>query len=129
MPTPTGETVEPEMVQTPALEGETEKVTASPELADAETAYADPPATEAEGGEEVKLIDWTLGAGGPPIVNDCWTCGAGPYVASPGWSASTVQVPAPVNETVEPETVQTETLLGFALKTTGRPDEDVAVTA
>ena len=76
----------------------------------------------------MKLIDWTLGAAGPPIVNDCWTCGAGPYVASPGWSASTVQVPAPVNETVEPETVQTETLLGFALKTTGRPDEDVAVT-
>ena len=76
----------------------------------------------------MKLIDWTLGAGGPPIVNDCCACGAAPCVASPGWSASIVHVPAPVDETVEPETVQTETLLGFAVKTTGSPEEDVAET-
>ena len=61
-------------------------------------------------------------------MNDCCTCGAGSCVASPGWSASTVQVPAPVSETVEPETVHTDALLGFALKTTGRPDEEVAAT-
>jgi hypothetical protein len=39
-----------------------------------------------------------------------------------------VQVPAPVSETVEPETVQTEALLGFALKTTGSPEDEVAAT-
>ena len=70
MPDPTKDTVAPDSVQTPALAGSIEKLTGRPELADAETPYAGPP-TNADGDDDVKLIDWTLGADGPPIVNDC----------------------------------------------------------
>ena len=76
MPEPTKDTVEPDSAQTPALAGSIEKPTGRPELADAETPYVGPPANAPDGADEVKLIDWTLGADGPPIVNDCCTRGA-----------------------------------------------------
>jgi hypothetical protein len=61
-------------------------------------------------------------------VNDCCTCGAGWYADEPGWSAVTVQVPAPTSETVEPLTVQTPALPAVAPKETARPELAVAVT-
>jgi hypothetical protein len=96
----------------------------------ADTEYVDPPAVAPLGALEVKLIDCTLGAGAPgPTVNDCCTCGAAVCVASPGWSASIVQVPAPTSATDDPETVQTPALLASAEKTTARPDVALAPTA
>jgi hypothetical protein len=41
-------------VHTPALAGAAENVTGSPELAAADTVYADPPTTAPEGAVEVK---------------------------------------------------------------------------
>ena len=76
----------------------------------------------------MKLIDWTLGADGPPIVNDCCTRGAASWVASPGWSALTVHVPAATKLTVGPETVQIPALDAAAEKTTARPEVADALT-
>ena len=53
-------------------------------------------------------------------MKDCRTRGAGSYPPLPAWSASTVQVPAPTSETVDPETVQTPPLPAPAAKLTGR---------
>ena len=78
MPEPTNDTVVPASVHTPELAGSIEKLTGRPELAEAETPYAGPPTTAPDGADDVKLIDWTLGADGPPIVNDCCTRGATP---------------------------------------------------
>src|SRR5258708_2267590 len=51
-------------------------------------------------------------------ANDCWARVAGAYVEFPAWSPLTVHVPAPVNETVAPDTVHTprvadENVTGF----------------
>ena len=46
----------------------------------------------------------------------------------PAWSALIVQVPAPVRDTVDPDTVQMPALVASAEKTTERPDLAVAVT-
>src|SRR6185503_5674780 len=56
----------------------------------------------------------------------CETCGAALYVASPGWLALMVQVPAATRVTVVPETVQTEPVP--ELNATGRPELAVAET-
>ncbi|MEP6978709.1 MAG: hypothetical protein ABI948_11715 [Thermoleophilia bacterium] len=49
-------TVEPEIVQTPALEPSMLKATGSPELAVALIVYAGPPTTAPGGGADVKTI-------------------------------------------------------------------------
>ena len=46
----------------------------------------------------------------------------------PAWFALIVQSPRPMNETVEPETVQTPALLGSAVKVTASPELETAVT-
>jgi hypothetical protein len=77
VPSPTSETVEPETVHTPALDGAAEYATGSPELAVAATPYV-PPTAALLGGVDVKLIDWTLFDGASaPIENDWSTRGAG----------------------------------------------------
>jgi hypothetical protein len=70
VPAPTRETVAPDTVHTPALLGAALKLTGSPELAVAETAYAEPPTTAPLGAVEVKAIVWPL-AGGGLTVKDC----------------------------------------------------------
>ena len=70
----------------------------------------------------MKLIDCTLSVGAPgPTVNDCCTCGAALQVASPGWLASIVQVPAAANLTVAPESEHTELLAESIVNVTAMP--------
>ena len=96
VPSPLRETVEPETEQTLPLDGATEYVTPSPELAVAPTVYV-PPTAAALGGFDVKLIDWTLFDGvSEPIENDWSTRGAGRNLLLPRCVALTVQVPTPV---------------------------------
>jgi hypothetical protein len=128
VPVPTGVTVEPDTVQTPALVESAEKTTGRPELATAETVYGAPPTVAADGAVDVNVIDCTLGADGRPTPKDCWTRAAAAYVPLPGWSASIVQVPVPTNETDEPETVHTHALDGSAEKTTASPEVALAAT-
>ena len=126
VPVPTSETVAPETVQTPALVRSVEKETGRPELAVAETLYMEPTA-EPAGGVELKLIDCTLSEG-VVTAKDCCTCTAGWNVPLPAWSALTMQVPAPTNDTVEPETVHTPALLGSAENATAKPELAAAAT-
>ena len=71
----------------------------------------------------MKVIVWGFFTG-----TICWACGAGAYVASPAWSASIVHVPAPMNDTVEPEIVHTELEDASIVNVTARLDVAVAVT-
>ena len=128
VPVPTGVTVEPEIVQIPALVGSTEKTTARPELAIADTVYVAPPTVAAEGGVDVNAIVCTLGADGWPTPNDCCARAAAAYVPLPGWSALIVQVPVPTKDTDEPDTVQTPALDESAEKTTPSPEVALAAT-
>jgi hypothetical protein len=128
VPTPTTVTVAPETLQTPALEASAEKVTARPELADAETAYGPPPAVAPDGAADVNVIDCTLGAAAMPIENDCRACGAAACVASPAWFASIVLVPLPTRATAEPDTVQMPALEAPGENVGATPDESVAAT-
>ena len=73
VPAPTGDTLEPDTVQTPALDASAEKTTGSPELADAATMYAGSPTPAFAGGVDVKVIVCVLSA----TVTDCCTCTAG----------------------------------------------------
>ena len=75
VPAPTKLTVEPEIVQIPALPVTIVKVTASPELAEAVTLYVGPPTLAPAGADEVKLIDWVLDDAAE-IAKDCCTWGA-----------------------------------------------------
>ena len=113
-------------MHTPALVRSVEKVTGSPELAVAETVY-EAPMTAPPGGVELKLIDCTLRVG-VATANDCCTCAAGWNDPLPAWSALTMHVPAPTNDTVEPETVQTPALLASAENVTARPELAAAAT-
>ena len=72
VPAPTGVTVDPETVQTPALDGSAEKTTGSPEVAVAATLYDETPATAPAGGVDVKLIVCRI----RPTENVCCTSGA-----------------------------------------------------
>jgi hypothetical protein len=128
VPVPTGVTVAPETVQTPALVGSAEKTAARPELAIADTVYVAPPTVADEGAVEVNVMDCTLGADGWPTPNDCCTRAAAAYVPLPAWSALTVHVPVPTKETDEPDTVHTPALEESAEKTTASPDVALAVT-
>ena len=56
VPAPTKVTVEPEIVQIPALPAAIVKVTASPELAEAVTAYVGPLTLAPAGADDVKVI-------------------------------------------------------------------------
>ena len=56
VPTPVGETREPETLQTPALAALAAKVTGRPELATAATVYPEPPATAFDGGVVLNTI-------------------------------------------------------------------------
>ena len=49
-------------------------------------------------------------------------------MALPAWLASITQVPAPMNDTVEPEIEHTEAADASMVKATVRPDDAVAVT-
>ena len=69
VPPATKETVEPEIVHTPALAGAMLKATARPELAVAETLYAGPPTMAAPGAVDVKLTVCATFA----TAKDCWT--------------------------------------------------------
>ena len=127
VPEPTSDTDDPDTVHTPALVASAEKATESPELAVAETTYGDPPAVAPTGGVEVKLIVCTL-SDGVVTANDCCTCTAAWNVPFPGWSALTVHVPAPTNDTLAPATVHTPALLASAENATASPELDVADT-
>src|SRR5688500_7205973 len=59
-------------------------------------------------------------------ANDCVTVGAASVAASPGWSASIVQVPADTNVRAPPA-VMVHTPVVVELKATVRPALDVAV--
>ena len=77
----------------------------------------------------MKEIDWWLRtAGAATTAKDCCTRGARSYASLPACSASTVHVPAPISETVEPETLQTPPLPAPAAKPTGRPELATATT-
>ena len=129
MPEPTNDTVAPDSVQTPALAGSIEKLTGRPELADAETPYAGPPTTAPDGGDEVKLIDWTLGeAASVPIENDCCTGGAGLNLLLPRWVALIVHVPSPMRWTLTPVTLQIPALSSSVPNSTGSPEVAFAIT-
>ena len=129
VPTPTKDTTPFVNVQTPALDGEVDNVTAKPELAVAETVYVGPPAVAVDGAVDVKLIDCTLCDGvALRTENDCCACGAARYLVSPGWFASIVHVPAPIGVTVEPVTAQMPASAGSAVNTTGSPDPAIAET-
>src|SRR5205085_3939853 len=127
VPVPPNETVVPEIAHTPALVASTVRLTGKPELALAETVYAGPLMLAPIGAAERKLIDWTL-SDGAETVNDCCTCAAGWYVASPVWSASIVQVPAPRSDTEEPLIEQTPVLPAERLNVTPRPELEAAET-
>ena len=62
-------------------------------------------------------------------AKDCCTCAAVRNVPFPDWLALTVHVPAPTNDTDEPETVHTPALLASAEIATVKPELDVADTA
>jgi hypothetical protein len=126
VPVPTSETVEPETVQTPALVRSVEKATGRPELAVAETVYEEP-MTAPPGAVELKLIDCTLSEG-VVTENDCCTCTAGWNAPFPPWSALTVHVPDPTNDTVAPETLHTPALVASAENATANPELAVADT-
>src|SRR5690349_9312192 len=101
-------TVEPEIEQTPPLKfASTENVTGRPEVAVAVRVYAGELSPAGLGGDEVKVIVCDPRR----TVKVCWARGAAACVASPGWSASIVQVPAWTIVTVEPEMVQAPALL------------------
>jgi len=75
------------------------------------------------GGTVVVVVDVVVVACGA-TVKLCCTGGAALCVASPAWSASTVQVPDPTSVMVAPSTVQTSGVV--VENVTGRPDEAVA---
>jgi hypothetical protein len=128
IPSPVSETVDPETVHTPALDGAAAYVTVSPELAVAATVYV-PPTAAPLGGVDVKLIDWTLFDGASaPIEKDWSTRGAGWYLLSPLCVALIVQVPTPTRCTLAPVTVQTPALSLSRPNSTGRPDDAFALT-
>ena len=72
VPDPTGVTLEPDTVHTPALGASAEKTTGSPELADAVTTYAGPPTPALTGGIDVKAIACVA----RPTAITCWAWGA-----------------------------------------------------
>ena len=76
----------------------------------------------------MKLIDWTLGADGPPIVNDCCTGGAGRNLLLPRWVAVIVHVPSPMRWTLTPVTLQIPALPSSAPSSTGSPEVALAFT-
>ena len=77
----------------------------------------------------MKLIVWALSDGaGLPTAKDCCTGAAEWNVASPGWLASIVQVPASSAVTVAPEIAQTDALDWATASATGSPEVAVAVT-
>ena len=69
VPAATKETVEPEIVHTPALAGAMLKATARPDVAVAERLYPGPPTTAPPGAVDVKLIVCATFA----TANDCCT--------------------------------------------------------
>jgi hypothetical protein len=73
VPAPVIVTVEPELVQMPALPAAIVNVTGRPELAVAVAVYVGPPTVAPAGAVEVKLIDWVL-ADAAETVNACCTC-------------------------------------------------------
>src|SRR5579862_3007685 len=121
------ETVLPLIEQTPALPAAIEKETASPELAFAVTVYGEPPTAAGDGAVDVNVIVCEL-FDGVETVNDCCTRVAAAKLALPAWSAFTVQVPAPVKDTVAAEIEQTLALPAAIENETARPDVAVAVT-
>ena len=72
VPPPTNETVDPDTVQTPALDAAALKLTVRPELAVAETAYVGPPTVAPVGAVEVNVIVCELFPG-VETENDCCT--------------------------------------------------------
>src|SRR5579862_541589 len=116
VPRPEKETVFPETEQTPLLLGSVVNTTPRPEVAVAVTVYGGS-FLSACGGVDVKLMVCEP----LPIVKDCCTCAAAWYVPFPAWFAFTVHVPAPMIDTVLPETVQTPALAGAIEKATPRP--------
>src|SRR6185295_4148261 len=111
-------------VQTEAADGSMVNVTGRPEVAVAVTVYVGPATVAPTGAVEVKVIVWFCLTTG----NDCCTCGAGFQLASPGWFALITQVPAPMNDTVEPEIVHTVLADASIVKITARPEVAFAVT-
>src|SRR6185295_10016852 len=61
-------------------------------------------------------------------ANDCCTCDAGFQLASPAWLALMTQVPAPMNDTVEPAIVHTVLAEASMVNVTVSPEVAVAVT-
>jgi hypothetical protein len=107
-----------------------ENVTGRPDDAAAASTYGEPPTSGEVGEVDVKTIAWTLNdKDPPPTANDCVACGAARKLASPSWFASTVQLPAPTKEIIEPSAEQTPTLPGSIENSTGRPELAVAATA
>jgi hypothetical protein len=69
VPAPVIETVDPEIVQTPALPAAIVNVTARPELVVAVALYVGPPTVAPDGAVDVKVIDCVL-ADVAEIAND-----------------------------------------------------------
>ena len=99
VPGPTNDTVEPETVHTPALLASAENATAKPELAVADTVYAEPPTAAPPGGRVVKLIVWGILADRQRLLH---LRSRQVAAASRRWSASIVQVPSDERALVEP---------------------------
>src|SRR3954447_1139438 len=124
VPTVRNDTVEPEIEHTDVAVASIVNVTGRPELAVAVTVYVGPATTAPAGAVDVNVIVWL------PLTtgNDCCTCGAALKLALPAWLASMTQVPAPMNDTVEPEIEHTDVAVASIVNVTGRPEVAVAVT-
>src|SRR5512146_74166 len=99
-------------------------VTASPDVAVAVAPYMPPVGTKAAS-VDVNEIVWSPGA----TLKLCCTCGAGWYVPSPAWLASMTQVPAPMNETVDPAIEHTDVAAASIVNVTVRLEVAVALTS
>jgi hypothetical protein len=118
-------TVEPLIEHTDAAVASMVKVTGSPDVDVAVTAYVGPPGVALLGAVDVKLIVCEP----LPTAKDCCACGAALKFALPAWLASMTQVPAPVKLTVAPLIEHTELALASIVKLTASPDDAVAATA
>ena len=115
-------------MHTPALAGRRER-DGSPSWPPPQTPYAARRRTPAIGGDDVKLIDWTLcEAASVPIENDCCTGGAGLNLLLPRWVALIVHVPSPMRWTFTPVTLQIPALSPSVPNSTGSPELALALT-
>src|SRR5258708_23644401 len=63
-----------------------------------------------------------------PTLKFCCTCGAAFQFVSPAWFASITQLPAPMNDTVEPVIEHTDAAVASIVSATVSAEDAVAVT-